>query len=211
METVTDITISQDDPNVRILVCSTGTKTQLPAYFVDELNIKEGDEWGNELDSAITYFLESKEAEKIALQLISRKAWGKKELAKRLSKRGVTTEVAHAVTDQLELDGWLNDYVYACARIRELTRKEPAGRRFLTVKLQERLLDAQVIESAIQEEVGDVSEQDLATSLAKVRLAKIPAVDEQTARRRVIAALGRRGFSSDVGSEAIRRAQADCS
>ena len=144
----------------------------------------------------------------MALNLITKKAWGVKELATRLIKRGIDPTVATLATEQLEADGWLDDFSYACARIRDWTRIEPASRFWLLQKLKERELANEVSNLALEEELGNRSEQDAANQLAILRLAKVTSQDETIIRRRVISALSRRGFTTDVGAEALRMAQA---
>jgi SOS response regulatory protein OraA/RecX len=75
--------------------------------------------------------------------------------------------------------------------------------------LKERELDEETINQAIDKERGHQSEQDAATQLAVIKLSKTNEQDEITIRRKVISALSRRGFSTDVGSEAFRRAQSE--
>jgi len=206
---ITDITPSEEDPNFRVIFVNGAPELTIPTSTVERLELDIQQPWTEELATQIASLTDIERASAMALQLVSRKSWGVQELAKRLVKRGIDPSIASQTVEQLNEDGWLDDFKYACARIREWTRTEPASRRWLQSKLRERNLSEDIASQAIDEELGDQSEQDAATFLARIRLSKIGDVDEATSRRRVISALGRRGFSSDVGSEAIRRAQAD--
>ncbi len=209
MPEITDIQPLEDDPNYRVVYVDNNPEVTLPTSALDQLGLVLSQEWTEEVATQVALFNQFDEAKSMGLNLISRKAWGVKELAARLVKRGIDKYVATMITEQLEGDGWLDDYKYASARIREWTRIEPASRLWLRMKLRERYVGSDHAEQAINEELGDTSEQDLATALAVLRLAKVSNCDENTARRRVISALSRRGFPTDVGAEAFRRAQSE--
>jgi SOS response regulatory protein OraA/RecX len=206
--TITNIFPLDNDPNYRVIYIDGVSEITLPLSTIERLNLAIDQIWTDVLSSQIKSIEEIEDARTIAIDLISRKAWGVKELATRLIKRGVEPTVATLATEQLEADGWLNDFTYACARIRDWTRHEPASRYWLLRKLEERELAKEVSNLAIEEELGSRSEQDAATQLAILRLAKVTSGDEATIRRKVISALSRRGFTTDVGAEALRRAQA---
>jgi SOS response regulatory protein OraA/RecX len=209
MPSITDIQALEKDPNFAMVYVDGTLHCTLPRSTVEELALAVDQEWTEECDSVVTQLEQIDTGKSMALDLISRKAWGVRELAARLIKRGIDANIARATTEELAEDGWLDDITYAGARIRDWTRLEPASRRWLHMKLQERLISREDADQAIDEELAGSSEQDLATTLAGLRLAKVSNLDEVTARRRVISALSRRGFSTDVGSEAIRRAQAE--
>ncbi len=206
---ITDIQPLEDDPNFRVLFLNNDPQLTLPTSTVELHGLEIGQEWSDDLASEVESEKEVDLATKMALSLIATKAWGVLELAARLEKRGIEPSIAVTTTQQLKEDGWLDDFVYACARIREWIRREPASRAWLSHKLRERKLDEETIQRALDEELGGQSEQDAATELAILRLAKTSGQDERAIRRKVISALGRRGFSTDVGSEAYRRAQAE--
>jgi SOS response regulatory protein OraA/RecX len=209
MPSITDIQALEKDPNFAMVYVDGALHCTLPRSTVEELALAVDQEWTEECDSVVTQLEQIDTGKSMALDLISRKAWGVRELAARLMKRGIDANIARVTTEELAEDGWLDDITYAGARIRDWTRLEPASRRWLRMKLQERLISREDADQAIDEELAGSSEQDLATTLAGLRLAKVSNLDEVTARRRVISALSRRGFSTDVGSEAIRRAQAE--
>jgi regulatory protein len=206
--TITDIQSLEDDPNYRIIFVNNEPEITIPSSTAKQLALQIGQIWTSELANTVQSFEDIEQARSMALRLISMKAWGVHELAARLVRRGIDREVATRTTEQLDEDGWLDDVSYARARIRDWTRIEPASRSWLRKKLHERKLSEETISASIEEELGDRNEQDAATELATIRIAKGSGLGEATLRRRVISALSRRGFSTDVGSEAMRRAQA---
>lgn len=206
---ITDIQPLDDDPNYRVIFVNDAPEITIPTSTVEQFGLTTKQSWTEELSKNVQAFEDIEKARNMALKLISMKAWGVKELATRLIKRGIHQEIATQTTQQLCEDGWLDDHAYARARIRDWIRSEPAGRVWLRNKLRQRELSDETILKAIDKEIGDRSEQDAATELATMRIARAPSLDEATLRRRVISALGRRGYPSDVGSEAFRRARAE--
>ncbi|MBT4584868.1 MAG: regulatory protein RecX [Phycisphaerae bacterium] len=203
---ITAIEPDQHDPNLRHVFVQATCVATLSVSDVKRLEIELDQHWTEDLDRAIEELQSLEKTRSIALQLLSQRAWSQKELTDRLVKRGADSSTASTITSQLEEDGWLDDLAYAGACIREWVRIEPASKRWLEHKLASKGITETTAEQAINETYSDRSEQDAATELATIRLAKVAKLDEPTQRRRVMAALQRRGFSADVASEAIRRA-----
>ncbi|MDP7009608.1 MAG: regulatory protein RecX [Phycisphaerales bacterium] len=203
---ITAIEADSKDPNMRHIYIDRTCVATLSVSAIETFHVSVGQPWTKELDEQVASFKAAQHVRSIALQLLSRRAWSTQELLQRLIKRGCEAETAGTITQQLAEDGWLDDLSYASACIREWIRTEPASRRFLELKLGTKGIEGDIAARAIEEELSGQCEQDAATELATIRLAKVLTLDEQTKRRRVIAALQRRGFSSDVASEAFRRA-----
>ncbi len=207
--TITSISPSKRDPNMRDVFVDDALETTLPATVVVKLKIEIDCKWTPDIGKQAESIAASEKAKQMALSLISRRMWGCKELETRLVKRGVERAIATAVTEQLAEDDWLNDEQYARALIRQWIRKEPAGRRWLRHKLREKQITVDVATNAIETELGESSEQEAANVFAASRLSKLLNVKEEIATRRVRAALSRRGFDAHVAMDAIRSAQVD--
>lgn len=205
-KSITSIEADRDDPNQRSIFVNGTCVATVSVGDIESLCITPEQEWTPELDVAIESLQTIDKARSIAIRLLSRRAWSKKELSDRLVKRGCNTADAVHVCDLLEGEGWLDDLSYAGALIREWIRVEPASTRWLTYKLAGKGIDKDTATEATRVELGSISEQDAATELASLRLAKLGSVDDATIRRRVMGALQRRGFAADVASEAFRRA-----
>ena len=63
----------------------------------------------------------------VALDLLSRKAWTRRDLRQRLSRRGAPPEVAETIVADLEARGYLDDRTYAAA-VREYSLRLADGR-----------------------------------------------------------------------------------
>jgi SOS response regulatory protein OraA/RecX len=204
---ITSIEPSEKDPNARDIYVQGKFAMTLPCATIEELQLTVEQPWDEEATEAIETASAIAAARRIALDLISRRTWGSGELRSRLVKRGSTRAVAEDTVEQLVEDDWLDDHAFACALIRQWLRKEPAGRRWLAHKLREKEVDMHTANRAIDEELGEQSEQYAADLFAATRFAKISSIDEATTRKKIIAALTRKGFAIDVASEAFRKAQ----
>ena len=203
---ITTIEADLKDPNIRHIYADEICVASVSVSDLKRLGFELGQVWSLKEEESLKQLQRDENARSIALQLLSRRAWSKKELKNRLIKRGCESNTAVVITDELEVDGWLDDLAYAGACIRQWLRVEPASRGWISHKLAEKGVSDSIASLAIEEELGEKSEQEAATELATIRIAKVSNLDETTQRRRVITALQRRGFSSDVASEAFRQA-----
>ena len=204
---ITAIEPSKKDPNYRDVYVQGKLAMTLPFTTIEELQLSVEQPWDDETAHAVDEACAVTTIRRMALDLISRRTWGSGELLTRLVKRGCARAAAKDTIEQLVEDGWLDDHAFACALIRQWLRKEPAGRRWLAHKLHEKEVEPQVANNAIDEELGQQSEQEAADLFASTRFAKISSADEAVTRKKVIAALTRKGFAFDVAAEAFRKAQ----
>ncbi len=207
IKTITAIHPAKRDPNLRDVYVDDSLTTTLHLSLVESLHIEINQEWTEEIEDRVSKLQESTKARQIAIDLISRRLWGTAELKMRLIKRGISKPIALETVNQLIEDDWLDDLNYAKALIKEWLRKEPAGRKWLLHKLLEKKISSEVSGNAVNDELGDISEQELATNLAIIRISKLTSTDDSSLRRKVMSVLARKGFSMDVASEAFRHAQ----
>lgn len=120
------------------------------------------------------------------------------ELGRRLGRTYPPAAVEQVIS-RLEAAGWLDDRAYAESYIRS---KREHGARRLLADLIRKGVDREVAAEAVQEALGEVDAAEQAREVAARRLARMGAVDRDSAQRRLVGYLARRGF----GSEAIGRA-----
>lgn len=141
---------------------------------------------------------QSKRAWDGALLLLAVSPRTTSELGRRLG-RAYAPAVVDEVIDRLLAGGWLDDRAYAESYIRA---KREYGSRRLLADLIRKGVSREVASAAVQEAMGDVDATEQAREVAARRLSKLGDVDRQTAWRRLMSYLARRGF----GPEAISRA-----
>lgn len=145
-------------------------------------------------------------AHETALRAITKRPLSRAQVAERLARRGFEESVCERVLERLERAGLLDDRALAERLIEEKTRRAPAGRLLLERELEKRGVRPEDASSAIGEAIGDaVDEHDRAMTLARERLASMPAgLDDAARARRLFGLLARRGFDETTAEEAVR-------
>ncbi|UCH33315.1 MAG: regulatory protein RecX [Armatimonadota bacterium] len=128
------------------------------------------------------------------------------ELAERLARKGFAEPVIRAAVDALEMAGLVDDEAFARAWMRERLANNPRGSLVVRWELRRKGVDEEIIQRAIEEEMGVERELDAALRVA-ARYAARPGEDEAGSLRRLAAALRRRGFTFEVIDAALARAR----
>ena len=139
----------------------------------------------------------------MAIRWLARREWSRAELASRLRQRGVVSEEAERVLDQLSAAGYLSDARFAQALV-----AQKAGRyakRAIAHALKERGIGSDDAAGALlQLEVAD--ELADAEALWQRRFGECPANDREKARQ--VRFLMSRGYSVSVALRILRAAGA---
>ena len=151
--------------------------------------LRAGDELDGDTLAALRSAAGSSSAREKAAELIGRRALSRRDLQRKLKEKGVTETEARYAADWLEAIGALNDREYAGALVRQCAAKGWGPAR-IREKLYEKGVPRALWEEALEElpEGGDAIDRFLAQKLR----GRAPEEDE---RRRLTAALRRRGFS----------------
>ncbi len=134
-----------------------------------------------------------------ALGLLVRREHSRRELARKLTARGVATEDAQAAVDRMTAEGWQDD-----ARFAEQLVRSRANNGYGPLRVRAELgthgLDREAVAAAMDAYDGDWAEN--ARDLVRRRF---PAgVDDPAIRRKAADFLIRRGFSGDQVRAATR-------
>ena len=163
----------------------------------DESGFRQGSDLTEEQLNALIATSQHNRARERALYLLGLRDYACKELEQKLYTEA-TPEVAAAVVERLREVGLLDDERYAARLARSLSEVKHYPRRRIEQELRHRGISSMRIQTVLSELEGEDYEQALAL-LQKKYYNKL---NDPDSRRRVIAALARRGFS--YGS--IRRA-----
>ncbi len=197
MDRISKITIK----GTRVLITVEGEdRGWLRKSTLAELGWNEGDVFD---ESAWTEAMEGPEfraaLEEGARYLASPRS--RKEVLRKLSQRGYEEAVCEQAADRLASYGYIEDNDLA-KRAVETYSARGEGRRRIYQRLIQRGIGRDDIEAALSA-YDDASESDRAKHEA-VRLSKqYASLDKATARRRMGAALARRGFSWEAISSAL--------
>lgn len=138
----------------------------------------------------------------IALRLLDAQPRTRVELERALARRGVPTDAATAVLDRFAEVGLIDDEAFAQAWVTSRHAGRGLGRRALTVELQRRGVDAATIGEAVSAVSAD-DEEIAAHALVSRRLRTLSGVPRETARRRLVGMLARRGFNQALAVRVV--------
>jgi regulatory protein len=129
----------------------------------------------------------------------------RKQLADLLARRGVPEDAAVAVLDRFTEVGLIDDAAFARAWVSSRQSGRGLARRALGAELRAKGVDPEVAASAL-EEIDPQEEWDAARRLVARRLPSMSRLDRQTAERRLIGMLARKGYGGGLAGYVVREA-----
>lgn len=140
-----------------------------------------------------------------ALRLLAVRSRSREELRRRLVRAGFEAEEVAAALDDLEAVGLVDDDRFARELAAHHLERRGSGRRAALAALRRAGVGAPVAEEALSElDRGD--EEARAEALARTRASRLTRLDPETAFRRLVSFLVRRGYEGTTARTASRRA-----
>ena len=139
------------------------------------------------------------------VRLLARRAQSSDELRRELVRLGHDAHEADATVLDFETSLYLDDLGLARVLAEGLRERKRASRTQIRMKLRERLLPDGVIEEVLGE-LDDDEELELLRAAAVDRARRLAGLDRQTAERRLLGFLARRGWSGERAVRAAREA-----
>lgn len=148
--------------------------------------------------------LDDKAARAVGVDLLSRKAWTRRELTRRLERRGAPPDVAAAVVADLAGRGYLDDEALALgwAEIRARVRKVGSVR--LRQELTRRGLARDTVTRAVARAFEETAEIERALEAGRRRLPALLRARPDRLGARLADYLMRRGYPSAVVRRAVQ-------
>lgn len=184
----------------------------------DQIGSKGPRAWGESNDIneiarigrvADTESLEDESPEQVAkadaVRLLARRARSSGEVRRELERLGHAAHDVEAVILHCETSLYLDDLGLARVLTETLRERKHASRTQIRTKLRERLLPDGVIEVVLGE-LDEDEEHELLRQAAADRARKMTGLDRQTAERRLLGFLARRGWSGERASRVAREA-----
>jgi regulatory protein len=140
----------------------------------------------------------------VALELLARKPWTRRDLARRLRRRGAPAEVADALVAELEARGYLDDRAFAMAWAEVRARERGLGRERLRQELVAHGIPAALADAAIAGAFAEVDELTRAHAVAARRLAVLRWAKPDRVAHRLHDYLRRRGYPGDIVRHVVR-------
>jgi len=147
-------------------------------------------------------------ARKILLDQLTGQARSRKELADKLAGKDVPPEIASALLDRFEEVGLVDDEAFARAWIASRQPGKGLARRALAQELRRKGIEDEVAREAL-DEIDPADEEEAARRLVRKKLRSLSRVDDQTATRRLVGMLARKGYSSGLAFAVVREELAD--
>ena len=138
---------------------------------------------------------------------LGRRGLSVSEAQARLRADGLTAEESQDVVDEFIERGWLDDAVLAEQLVHSATTRKGMGTRAIRQLLIKRSVAREVIDDVIAGLPDDDAERALEFARGKAR--SLVRYDDETATRRLMGMLARRGFGGSVAGKAARTALAD--
>jgi regulatory protein len=147
-------------------------------------------------------------ARSIALRMLERQPRTRLELERAMARRDVPPDVAAAILDRFTEVGLVDDGAFAQAWVDSRHRGRGLARRALSAELRRRGVDETVLRDAVAT-VSDDDEHAAALALAERKLRTMSSLPRDVQMRRLVAMLGRKGFSSGLAMSVAREVLAD--
>lgn len=139
------------------------------------------------------------------VRLLARRARSSGELRAELLARGHDADEVEDTLDEFVRSLYLDDLGLARVLTEKLRDAKRASRAQIRRKLKERRLPDEAIETAIGE-LDETEEGELLRDAAEDRARKLAGLDRQTAERRLLGFLSRRGWGGEPAMRAAREA-----
>jgi regulatory protein len=140
----------------------------------------------------------------VALDLLARKPWTRRDLTARLRRRGAPPDIADTVVAELEARGYVDDRAFAAVWAESRARSRSFGRQRLQEELRARGVARPLVETALAFAFEDTSELVRAQAAGARRLAMLRRRAPEQAPRRLHDYLRRRGYPADVVRQVLR-------
>jgi regulatory protein len=137
-------------------------------------------------------------------RLLATRARSHSELRRALLRKGIGDDVAEAVLQKFRNAGLVDDAAFAETWVQQRQRQQGLGKDALGHELRSKGLDEEVIADALSTVDSD-DEVERAHELVRSRLRTMPSVDGKTRMRRLVAMLGRKGYSEALAFRVARK------
>ena len=144
------------------------------------------------------------DAEELLTRRLRRSALSEREARTFLAQRGIDQTVVEVAVDRFTSRGWIDDAVLAEQLIYAGTSRKGQGRRAIAQTLSARGIARDIADAALATLPDD--DDDRALEYARSKAHGLRSYDLETAMRRLIGQLARRGYSGSVASVAARTA-----
>jgi regulatory protein len=149
----------------------------------------------------------AEDAEEALTRRLRRSALSEREARTFLTQRGVDSAIAEATVELFTRRGWIDDAALAEQLLYAGTSRKGQGRRAIAQTLSARGIPRDIADAALASLPDD--DDDRALEYARSKAHGLRSYDLDTAMRRLMGQLARRGYSGSVAATAARTALAE--
>lgn len=142
-------------------------------------------------------------ARKILLDALTGQARSRKELADKLTKKDVPSELAERLLDRFCEVGLIDDEAFAKAWIESRQPGKGLATRALAHELRRKGIDDEVAREALAE-IDPADEESAARLLVRKKLRSVRGLDQQKATRRLVGMLARKGYGAGMAFAVVK-------
>ncbi|MEI6639459.1 MAG: recombination regulator RecX [Chlorobium sp.] len=135
-----------------------------------------------------------------ALKLLSFRNHSRKELERKLLRKGYPPESIEPVLNKLTAQGALDDRVFSMELIRSRSRRKPSGKLVMSAELRKR----GVHDTVIEELLNEYESAELCRKAAEKKIASLAGATEQERRKKLALFLRNRGFGWQEIEEVLK-------
>ncbi len=143
-------------------------------------------------------------AKQIVLHQISVSAKSRHQLAQALARRAVPDAAAEQALDRFTELGYIDDAAFARAWVDSRQRTRGLAAPALRRELRDKGIGTEIIDAVLLECVDGDAERAVAGELVDKKLRSMRGVDRDTATRRLVSMLARKGYQSSVAYSVVR-------
>jgi len=144
-----------------------------------------------------------KKAKEICFDLLAARPRAQGELRQTLHRKGFDDETIEVLLGKLDKAGLVDDAAFAELWVQARHTHRGLSRTAIVAELKRKGVDEEIAVAAANE-VDRESEEQRARELVRKKLRSLGEVDEQTAIRRLLGVLGRKGYPQGLSYSVIR-------
>jgi regulatory protein len=171
----------------------------------EALGLRTGQELSPDELQAMVRAETRRRAKENALRLLGFRARSRDELRRRLERKGYESVVIDDVLAELVSSQLLDDTQFTRAWVEARTTGRPMGRQRIAWELRQKGVDPETIGEALEARSSPDAELGLAMTVGRQTVERVRGMERQAARRKLAAALQRRGFSWSVTAVVLER------
>ncbi|OAB60546.1 hypothetical protein AY599_23405 [Leptolyngbya valderiana BDU 20041] len=206
MPEIKTISLTPKGPNRWKLVTPDHKNATLDDAAVVDGQLVSGDPWTPAVQERVRRVLAEAGARIAAARLLRVRARSSSELRERLRKR-FPREAADQAVEALVRSGAVDDQRLARDMAEHMGELRPHAREAIRHRLERARLDADLLETALDAHAPSSGEAARADEAARAQLRRLRSLSltPDATRRRLFAALARRGFDAETSADAVDR------